>query len=49
MRKVRTTMQPWREIEVSDAEYADLSRQGVLVEDEPSKSGRTAAVTPEEK
>lgn len=35
VRKVRTTMQPWREIEVSDAEYLDLSRQGLLIEDPP--------------
>ncbi|MDQ3760974.1 MAG: hypothetical protein M3460_04545 [Actinomycetota bacterium] len=31
--KVRTTMQPDVELEVDDAEYTDLKRQGVLVED----------------
>ena len=29
--KVRTTMQPTVEIEVDEAEYIDLSRQGLLV------------------
>lgn len=28
---VRTTMEPDREIEVSNAEYTDLNRQGLLV------------------
>lgn len=35
MPTVRTTMQPDREIEVGDADYLDLKRQGLLVEDEP--------------
>jgi hypothetical protein len=29
---VRTTMQPDREIEVNDADYLDLKRQGLLAE-----------------
>ena len=29
-RKVRTTMQPWREIEVGPEEYHDLSARGVI-------------------
>lgn len=32
--KVRTTMQPDRELEVDDAEYLDLQRQGLLVGDD---------------
>jgi hypothetical protein len=32
MPTVRTTMRPDQEIEVSDAEALDLSRQGLLVE-----------------
>jgi hypothetical protein len=31
--KVRTTIQPDREIEVGDAEYRDLQVMGLLVED----------------
>lgn len=31
-RKVRTTFQPDVELEVDDAEYLDLQRQGLLVE-----------------
>lgn len=31
-RKVRTTFQPDNELEVGDAEYLDLKRQGLLVE-----------------
>lgn len=34
MPKIRTTMRPDDEIEVSDAEYLDLRRQGLLVQDE---------------
>lgn len=30
---VRTTMRPDQEIEVGDAEYTDLQRQGLLLED----------------
>ncbi|MFF8482326.1 hypothetical protein [Streptomyces antibioticus] len=33
MPTVRTTMQPDREFEVGDAEYLDLKRQGLLIED----------------
>jgi hypothetical protein len=33
MHVVRTTFQPDKEIEVDDAEYADLKSQGLLVED----------------
>lgn len=35
MTVVRTTIQPDREIEVSDAELLDLRRMGLLVEAEP--------------
>lgn len=33
MPTVRTTIQPHVELEVSDAEYTDLKRQGLLIED----------------
>jgi hypothetical protein len=36
MRTVRTTMQPDKEIEVGEADYLDLQRQGLLVEDAAS-------------
>lgn len=36
MPTVRTTMQPDVELEVSDTEYTDLKRQGVLLEDAPA-------------
>jgi hypothetical protein len=34
MPTVRTTMQPDREFEVGAAEYLDLKRQGLLIEEE---------------
>lgn len=34
MRKVRTTMQPNVELEVSDAEYTDLSRAGLIAQED---------------
>ncbi len=40
-RTVRTTMRPDEDVEVSDAEYLDLQRQGVLIED--SDGGATQA------
>ena len=36
LRKVRTTIEPDREIEVGPAEYADLHRQGLLVTADPA-------------
>lgn len=36
-RKVRTTFEPHREIEVGPAEYLDLARQGLLVKSDTSK------------
>lgn len=32
--KVRTTMQPWRELQVSPQEYADLKAQGLVLDDD---------------
>lgn len=44
MTKVRTTMQPDVEIEVGDAEYLDLKRQGLLAEESaPAPAPATAA------
>lgn len=43
MRTVRTTMQPDREIEVGDADYLDLKRQGLLLEDPPAPQPAPAA------
>lgn len=50
MPTVRTTMQPDREIDVDDAEYIDLKRQGLLVEDtarEDVPPATAAPATPE--
>lgn len=33
MPTVRTTMQPDREIEITDADYLDMQRQGILLAD----------------
>lgn len=45
MPTVRTTMRPDQEIEVSDAEALDLSRQGLLVE-EPTPPTPTPGPAP---
>lgn len=42
MRKVRTRFQPDVELEVGPAEYLDLERQGLLV-DEDKKTARKGA------
>lgn len=48
MPTVRTTLQPHLNVEVSDSEYTDLQRQGLLIEDQsaaaaaPVKSPATA-------
>lgn len=34
-RTVRTTIRPDLEVEVDEAEYLDLSRMGLLIDDEP--------------
>lgn len=39
---VRTTMRPDQPIEVDDADYLDLKRQGLLV-DEPAPAPQTTA------
>jgi hypothetical protein len=46
MRTVRTTMQPDREIEVGDADYLDLKRQGLLIEEEATPSVPPAPAAP---
>lgn len=44
LRKVRTTMEPEKEIEVTPQEFIDLSRQGLIYNPEPTKpSGRRAS------
>lgn len=42
-RTVRTKFTPDVEVEVDDAEYLDLSRLDLLVEDQPSKTRRAPA------
>lgn len=42
MPTVRTTIQPDVELEVSDTEYVDLKRQGLLIED-PAPAAAPAA------
>ncbi|MGH8571197.1 MAG: hypothetical protein ACREX8_01300 [Gammaproteobacteria bacterium] len=44
-RKVRTTMQPGVELEVSDTEYTDLARQGLLVSDDTTTQADTTQAT----
>lgn len=46
MRTVRTTMQPDREIEVDDAEYLDLQRMGLLVDDDGVEPDPPATAAP---
>jgi hypothetical protein len=46
MPTVRTTMQPDLEIEVGDAEYLDLKRQGLLVEADAHESVPPATAAP---
>jgi len=41
--KIRTTMQPWLELEVSEAEYLDLQRQGLLLQGHTERAVRAAA------
>lgn len=43
MRTVRTTMRPHEEIEVEDAEFLDLERQGLLVSEEEQAEEKPAA------
>lgn len=46
MPTVRTTIQPHVELEVGDAEYTDLKRQGLLIEDAPATAAAAPAKTP---
>lgn len=46
MPTVRTTMRPDDEIEVSEDEYLDLQRQGLLVDDNPATPETGAVRTP---
>jgi hypothetical protein len=46
MPTIRTTMQPDKEIEVGDAEYLDLKRQGLLVEDDAAEDVPPATAAP---
>lgn len=47
MPTVRTTIQPDVELDVSDTEYVDLKRQGLLVEGQPAAAPAAApAKTP---
>ncbi|MEH0586229.1 hypothetical protein QA942_19915 [Streptomyces sp. B21-106] len=47
MRTVRTTMQPDRDIEVDDAQYLDLQRMGLLVDDDGVEPDPPATAAPE--
>lgn len=46
MPTVRTTMQPDKPIEVDDAEYLDLQRQGLLVEETADQDVPPATAAP---
>jgi hypothetical protein len=45
-RTVRTTMQPDKQIDVDDAEYLDLQRQGLLVEEDAKTDVPPATAAP---
>lgn len=45
MHKVRTKMRPHEELEVSDQEYTDLQRQGMLVENDGKTSNRSVSAS----
>lgn len=45
-RTVRTTMQPDREIEVGDADYLDMQRQGLLLADVAKATASPAVADP---
>lgn len=47
MREVRTTMEPHKVLRVSEQEYTDLSRQG-LIHDEPEATEPTGTGDPAE-
>ena len=47
MPTIRTKMEPWRELEVTDQEYTDLERQGLLHEQE-SEHEETGTGDPEQ-
>jgi hypothetical protein len=44
--RVRTTRRPWEEIEVDDAQYLDLKRQGLLAEETAAESVPPATAAP---
>lgn len=46
MPTVRTTIQPHVELEVDDAEYTDLKRQGLLIIEDPAPAVPTPAAAP---
>lgn len=46
MPTIRTTMQPDREIDVDDAEYLDLKRQGLLVKETAEEEVPPATAAP---
>ncbi|WP_435279337.1 hypothetical protein [Streptomyces sp. 1222.5] len=46
MPTIRTTMRPDQEIDVDDAEYLDLQRQGLLVEEDSQEDVPPATAAP---
>ena len=46
MPKIRTTMRPDLELDVDDAEYLDLQRQGLLVEEDSGQDVPPATAAP---
>lgn len=46
---VRTTMRPDQPIKVDDAEYLDLKRQGLLIEETQAQPEAAAPKAPEKK
>ncbi|GGW15748.1 hypothetical protein GCM10018980_51880 [Streptomyces capoamus] len=46
MPKIRTTMRPDLELDVDDAEYLDLQRQGLLLEEDTAEEVPPATAAP---
>lgn len=46
MRKVRTTINPNETIEITEQEYTDLSRQGLIADEPESKPDTDTPTTP---
>lgn len=46
--RIRTTMRPWEDLEVSETEAADLRRQGLLADDQPKQGEKPGEPAPKQ-